>query len=37
VATVDQWGLVRAEKPGKAEVTATINGSAATAFVNVEP
>ena len=36
VATVDQWGLVCAKKPGKADVTATINGSAATASVIVE-
>jgi uncharacterized protein YjdB len=37
VASVDRWGLVRAEKPGKAEVTATLNGSAATVRVIVEP
>lgn len=37
VATVTRWGLVRAEGPGKAEVSATINGSAATAAVVVEP
>ncbi len=37
VASVDRWGLVCGAKSGKAEVTATINGSAATAIVNVEP
>lgn len=37
VATVDRWGLVRAEKSGKTEVTATINGSMTTIPVIVEP
>ena len=37
VATVTVRGLVRAEGPGKAEVIATINGSAATAAMVVGP
>jgi len=36
VATVARWGLVRGQGPGKAQLTATIEGTSATADVLVE-